>query len=143
MALLHRGWDGTPAEEGRRWLEQAVEDLRWARDLAERGGHHLACFLAQQVAEKALKAFLYSRGAEIVLGRSVERLCARAADQEPTFAERCARWAVLDAYYVPTRYPNSLPGGIPARVYTRETADAAVTLAAEVVAVVEERLPQT
>ena len=31
--------------EGRRWLEQATVDLRWAEDLAERGGDHLACCL--------------------------------------------------------------------------------------------------
>jgi len=41
-----------------RWLEQASEDLKWAKDLAERGGYHIACFLAQQIGEKALKAFL-------------------------------------------------------------------------------------
>jgi HEPN domain-containing protein len=33
-------------DEGKRWLEQAEEDLRWANDLAERGGYHIACFLA-------------------------------------------------------------------------------------------------
>ena len=58
-------------EEGMRWLEQAEEDQRWAKDLAERGGYHLACFLAQQVGEKALKAFLYAQGEEIVLGLSL------------------------------------------------------------------------
>ena len=49
----------SPLEEGKRWLEQAGEDLRWAKDLAERGGYHIACFLAQQIGEKAVKAFLY------------------------------------------------------------------------------------
>ncbi|MDN5331847.1 MAG: hypothetical protein PWP45_1072 [Tepidanaerobacteraceae bacterium] len=44
-------------EEGKRWLEQAKEDLKWARMLAEQGGYHIACFLAQQVAEKPLKLF--------------------------------------------------------------------------------------
>lgn len=58
-------------DEGRRWLEQATEDLKWAKDLAERGGYHIACFLAQQVGEKALKAFLYSQGEEIVIGHSL------------------------------------------------------------------------
>lgn len=45
-----------------RWLERAMEDLRWAEDLAQRGAYYLACFLAQQVVEKASKAFLYARG---------------------------------------------------------------------------------
>ena len=47
-------------EEGRRWLEQAIEDLKWAKDLAERGGYHIACFLAQQVGEK--ESFSLRRG---------------------------------------------------------------------------------
>jgi len=70
-------------EEGQRWLAQAAEDLRWAKLLAREGGWHLACFLAQQVAEKVLKAFLYAQGEEIVLGRSVERLCAAAVHYQP------------------------------------------------------------
>ncbi|HSF16254.1 MAG TPA: hypothetical protein VLK65_11950 [Vicinamibacteria bacterium] len=28
----------SPLEEGRRWLEQAEEDLKWTDDLAGRGG---------------------------------------------------------------------------------------------------------
>ncbi len=42
---------------------------------------------------------------------------------------------------MPTRYPNSLPGSIPARVYTREVAEGAVAVAEETVAFVEARLP--
>ena len=120
----------SPLEEGRRWLEQAEEDLRWADDLARRGGYHIACFLAQQIGEKALKAFLYASGEEIVLGHSVERLCAEAARYEPDFRERARRWSILDGHYVPTRYPNSLPDSIPARVYTEDAAAEAVRLAA-------------
>jgi HEPN domain-containing protein len=51
----------SPRAEGQRWLEQAQTDLRWARHLGTEGAHYLACFLAQQVAEKALKAFLYAQ----------------------------------------------------------------------------------
>jgi HEPN domain-containing protein len=119
--------------EGMRWLEQAIEDLRWTKDLAERGGYHIACFLAQQVSEKALKAFLYAQGEEIVLGHSVERLCASAAHFDPIFSEKVKRWALLDGYYIPTRYPNSIPDSIPARVYTEGAAKEAAQLAKEVV----------
>jgi len=52
----------SPLEEGRRWLDQAKEDLHWARELARLGGYHIACFLAQQVAEKALKAYSLRSG---------------------------------------------------------------------------------
>jgi len=129
-------------EEGKRWLEQAQEDLRWAKDLAERGGYHIACFLAQQVGEKALKAFLYAQGEEIVIGHSIERLCQSASRWESEFGEHVRRWSILDGYYVPTRYPNSLPDSIPARVYTRDAAKEAVRLAEEIVSFVYDRISE-
>ncbi len=127
-------------DEGRRWLSQADEDLKWARRLAEEGGWHIACFLAQQVAEKALKAYLYAQGEEIVLGQSVARLCTDAARYHPEFAEEARRWGLLDGYYIPTRYPNGLPDGIPAEVYNREAALSAVALAGEAVEYVRQTL---
>lgn len=125
--------NGSAREQGMRWLEQAREDLRWTQDLAERGGYHVACFLAQQVGEKALKAFAYCQGEEIVLGHSVERLCHLAARWEPRFGELVKRWAILDGYYVAARYPNSVPDSIPARVFTESAAREAAQLANEIV----------
>jgi len=131
-----------PLEEGKRWLEQAAEDLKWARELAERGGYHIACFLAQQVGEKALEAFLYAKGEEVVVGHSVERLCSDAARFDKKFAEKVKRWSILDGYYVATRYPNSLPDSTPARVYTARAAEDAVSLAADIVNFVRHKLSQ-
>ncbi len=120
-------------EESERWLSQAAEDLKWTKLLAEQGGWYLACFLSQQVTEKALKAFLYAQGEEIVLGHSVARLCADAAEYNMDFSEKAKRWSMLDGYYIPTRYPNGLPDGIPADVYNEEAAKSAVALAEEAV----------
>ena len=52
--------------EGRRWLAQAENDLAFAALASREGYFAQACFNSQQAAEKALKAFLYSRGAEQV-----------------------------------------------------------------------------
>jgi HEPN domain-containing protein len=130
----------TPLDEGMRWWQQARADLDWAQWLAREGGWHLACFLAQQVTEKALKAFLYARGEELVVGHSVERLCKAAASHHPEFAEWARRWSLLDGYYIPTRYPNGLPDGIPAEVYTQEAAEHAVAMAGEAVSRIGELL---
>lgn len=108
--------------------------------LAEQGANHLACFLSQQVAEKALKAFLYAQGQEIVLGHSVERLCAAAAAYDPAIGEMARQWSLLDGYYIPTRYPNALPDGIPADVFTAEAARSAVAMASEAVEYVRKHL---
>jgi len=54
--------------EAARWLEQARRDLDDAEFAASGSRWNLACFLAQQAAEKALKAYLYACGAEAVWG---------------------------------------------------------------------------
>jgi HEPN domain-containing protein len=119
--------------EASRWLEQARRDLDDARYAAAGSRWNLACFLSQQSAEKALKAYLFARGAEAVWGHSVAELCHDAARHDPAFTELGAEAAALDQYYIPTRYPNSLPGGIPADAYTRPDADRALALSASVI----------
>lgn len=127
-------------EEAKRWLEQAREDLGWARMLSEAGGHHIACFLAQQVAEKALKAYLYAQGESPVLGHSVAALSDKAGQYCPDIAGQSSSWTILDSYYIPTRYPNGLPDSIPSRVYNVEASTQAVQLAANVVGAVSDLL---
>jgi len=46
----------------------------------------------------------------------------------------------LDQFYVATRYPNSLPGGIPAQAFARPEAERAFEMAREVMAAVKRRL---
>ena len=121
----------SPLDEARRWLSQAAIDLRWAQLLAEQGAHHLACFLSQQVA---------AQGQEIVLGHSVERLCSAAAAYDPAITEKARQWSLLDGYYISTRYPNALPDGIPADVFTAEAAQSAVAMAAAAVDYVRGRV---
>jgi len=45
--------------------------------------------------------------------------------------------AILDSFYVSTRYPNSIPDSIPARVYTQGAAREAAELASETVTFVK------
>ena len=101
-----------PHEEGMRWLLQARQDLDDANYSLKGKRYHLACFLSQQAGEKALKAFLYSKGEEMVLGHSVARLMKDAARYDPDLGA-IKSTAGLDKYYVPTRYPSGLPGGVP------------------------------
>jgi len=126
--------------EGLRWLEQAEADRKGAQLLFDGGSYHLACFVGQQVAEKALRAFLYAQGEEFVIGHSVEGLCQWAAQSDADFEELREEAAPPDGYYVPTRYPNSLPDSIPARVYTRTVAGEVLRLTDQVLHLVQKKL---
>jgi HEPN domain-containing protein len=128
-----------PAVEARRWLLQAEQDLDDAEFNLKGRRYNVACFLAQQSAEKALKAYLFSKGAEEVWGHSVAELCKDAQTFDHTFIELNPRASPLDKYYIPTRYPNALPGGIPSKAFDENDAERAILLAKEVIDFVKSR----
>jgi len=68
-----------------KWLRQALSDLAAARDSLNANHHEWSCFQAQQSAEKALKAFLYSRGYTSILSHSGTELVREATKLEPRF----------------------------------------------------------
>lgn len=125
-------------------MRQAEEDLVDVRHAFDRQRYHLACFLAQQAAEKAVKGALYALGADAAWGHSVAELCRNAATLSEDFTSLIPLGALLDKYYIPTRYPDSLPGGIPAEAFDRHDAARAGQLAEAIVQTVRrllDRLP--
>jgi HEPN domain-containing protein len=128
------------AAEGARWLRQAQQDLEDAEFTREGARFNLACFLGQQAAEKAIKAYLYHRGAEDVWGHSLIDLCEDAKIFEMFFDTIKSEARQLDKYYYITRYPEFLPGGIPSEAFDRVDADRAIELSTIVVDFVRERV---
>jgi len=122
-----------PKDEGRRWLDQALRDLDDARFARNGGRQSLACFLCQQTAEKALEGFLVLQGEEVVWGHSVADLCERASAFAPRFAHLRDDGSSLDLLYIPTRYPNGLPGGLPSDAFHDDDADRALARATRIV----------
>ncbi len=123
-------------KEYRRWLKQAELDLDDARFNAEGGRYSLACFLSQQAAEKALKAYLYLKGNQLVWGHSVAELADDASATDTSFAALKEKGSFLDRFYIPTRYPNGLPGGIPSESFNERDAEEAMQAAKAIIAAV-------
>lgn len=69
--------------EAKRWLSQALQDLDDAKFNLSGKRYNVACFLAQQSVEKALKAYLFMKGAEEVWGYSTAELCNRCEKFRP------------------------------------------------------------
>lgn len=112
--------------EAQRWLAQAENDLAFAELGAREGYYAQACFICQQAAEKALKALHYDGGARFVLSHSLVELLRPLAARDSSLAGLQEGAQQLDQYYIPTRYPNGLPGGTPAEVFTKNQADQAL-----------------
>jgi HEPN domain-containing protein len=105
-------------EEAERWLTHARDEFADADELRHRQRFYMALFHFQQAAEKALKAYLLAavKSVEVLRTHAVGDLVATATAADPEF-ESLRPAKRLDQYYLPTRYPNSLPGGIPSRFY--------------------------
>ena len=121
------------------WLRQAELDLDAARG-AQAGRHfEWACFLAQQAAEKGVKAAHESVGTE-AWGHSVAALLA-GLEAVPEDVVDAAKG--LDKHYIPARYPNAHPQGAPGDLYTARDAAQALADADTVLDHVRGRLPPT
>ncbi|MGC1123342.1 MAG: HEPN domain-containing protein [Candidatus Methanofastidiosia archaeon] len=116
-------------DQSERWLEQAEADFDAAQDSLKSNHFEWSCFQAQQAAEKALKAFLFSQGLRAIITHSITELLLE-AQKYASVDIAVGQAKTLDSYYIPTRYPNGLPGrNIPARYYLKEDADLCISCA--------------
>jgi len=129
-----------PYPESKRWFEQAKYDLKTSQWNVKGNLFAPACFWAQQSAEKAVKAFLYSKGERFVIGHSVSELLEKCKIYDKDFKTLIQIGAFLDRFYIPTRYPNSLPGGIPAHAYRRKDSVEAIKMAQKILDFVSNKL---
>jgi len=104
--------------QAERWLQTAQEDLKAAQSLFTAGMYAQACFFTQQSGEKAIKALWYVVDAD-PWGHSIQRLLVEFPLQAeiPDLEDWLEYAALLDKYYIPTRYPNGLPDLTPGQVY--------------------------
>ena len=115
--------------EAQRWLRQAENDLAFGELALREGFFSQACFAAQQIAEKALKSLAYARGDRVVLGHSTLELVDRLAASIVGLVDLREQAGLLDQYYVATRYPNGLPGGVPFEAFGERQAREAIEAA--------------
>ncbi len=124
-------------KEAARWLRQAEYDLKAAEWNQQGGFHGPACFYAQQSAAKALRGFLFLYREDALITRSVADLLDRAMTYDEAFKEFVGGTTSLDIYYKTSRFPDALPGGIPAEVITDKDSRDAIRQASNIVAMVE------
>lgn len=132
-------------EESLRWLTQAQDEFQDADDLRKRGRFYLALFHFQQATEKALKAYLYLKvkSIEVFYTHSIDDLLEMTFEINSDF-RKVAQAKKLDRYYIPTRYPNGLPGSVPSRYFDDpKEAEEAMELAKSLIGLVEKKIMET
>lgn len=111
------------------WLRQAADDHRFGRLALANEFNAQACFIAQQSAEKAVKAVAYHLGMRPVVGHSIHALLKRLNARGGVTEKLLVLGGELDQYYIATRYPDALPGVTPSDAFSGAQARAALRAA--------------
>lgn len=122
-----------------KWLKFCDEDLRAADATLKDNIFSAVCFHSQQAVEKAIKAIVLAKLGKVPRDHSVLRL-AEMSDDKELFELHKEELRFLDMFYVPTRYPDALPGSLPEGLPNEEDAEKAVVCAKKVVEFIKRRL---
>ena len=116
------------------WLLSADLDLRAARASLKDNVPNIACFLSQQAVEKVFKAVILRRDKRVPKVHALDKLL---DEIQPTIPELKANFEkqvlFLDQFYIPTRYPDTLPGSLPDGLPSVTVAEKAIASATEIV----------
>ena len=150
FAKSERVNDKNPSE-GRRWIRQAQTDMCVLESCLTQAhstnGYAHICFLAHEVAEKALKGGMYTlcgldyrKMESHQLLNNAHALCSLRPHLARNLPSLCCH---LEAYYLKTRYPNQWPchTDAPFEHYNLEDAEAAKNYAREILQIVISIIP--
>lgn len=130
-------------DEANEWLYLAGEDLRAAELLSKEGIFSLACFHAQQCAEKTLKAIIVFKEGHSKRIHDLNELletCISLVGNELRSFEEALNF--LNAFYAPARYPDAMPGALEGRLPNKEDAAEAICTAEQLYAAVSKIVDQ-
>mgnify|MGYP001566342909 CR=1 FL=1 len=122
------------------WLFFAQSDLDGARSLADDSIYHIACFHCQQAVEKALKVYILSTGKIPPKVHTLQELAEGVTETLREIEQFRPQLIILDTFYIPTRYPDALPGSLPEGLPTKQDAEEAINIAEKLLALVREHI---
>lgn len=100
-------------KEQNNWFTFAEEDLKMTEAALREQLYNQVCFHSQQGVEKTLKGFLRSHAQGLPKTHLLQELLTLCIQIDPDFKSLKSDCAKLDDYYIPTRYPDALPGIFP------------------------------
>jgi len=118
-------------KEENKWFAFAREDLIVAQASLEKEVYNQVCFHSHQGVEKTLKGYLAAKDRDIPKTHFISALLKLCFQIDGNFKGLINRCLKLDDYYIPTRYPDALPGTLPEGIPTKEDAQEAISILEE------------
>jgi len=122
-------------EEAKRWLNFALEDLKLAKLAMKEQIYNQVCFHPQQCVEKLLKGYIVFKGKMYPKTHKLADLLSLL--KKSPFDKLKSEIVVLDGFYIPARYPDSIPGEFAEGLASKENAAEALTIAERALEIVK------
>jgi HEPN domain-containing protein len=130
-------------EEALRWLDQAEHNFKVAKNNLKASFYSDTCFMAEQAAQIALKAFITYHKRRYIWEHSLQELAKLATEYDKEFEEIVEIGKILDRYYIPTRYPDALAKpAVPYKSYTEKDALEAINFAEKIIKKVKSKIKE-
>ena len=121
------------------WLKQAKSNLEASNHLFNAKDFSWSCFLAQQTAEKAIKA-LGEYKKTVLWGHDLVDLLSELEKKVSIPKKIIDNSKILNLYYISTRYPDAFASGAPADKFSKSQAQKAIEFASEILDYVEKTI---
>jgi len=128
-------------EEAKRWLGQSEYAREAALTMLEQKIYSYACFLCEQAAQKALKAYLFWQVERYIWEHSIRKLAERCSGYQGDFIGFIEHGSLLDRYYLTTRYPSAVaPPALPYESFIEKDAHEALDIAGKIIDMVKRNM---
>lgn len=114
-------------DEVKNWLDFACEDLKMAELALKNKIYNQVCFHSEQCVEKVIKAIILHKGKIHPQSHKLADLLNYLGGN--IFNDLEEEIILLDRFYIPTRYPDAMPGTLLEALPTEEDAQKALNTA--------------
>jgi HEPN domain-containing protein len=112
------------------WLYFADQDLAFAKAGLRDGFYAHVCFLSQQAVEKTMKGYLVFQGK--IYPKTHGLITLHRLMSVDWLDEHLTAIKILSEFYVPLRYPDTLPGAFPTCLPGKDDAENALAWATDI-----------
>ncbi len=95
--------------DANKWYDFAADDIDSAKIMLGAKKYNMVCFFSHQAVEKALKAFLVSKGHNPPRVHNLIDLINLCSKFDKSFRQMLPKARILNQFYIPTRYPFASP----------------------------------
>lgn len=122
------------------WIYFAEQDLNFAKLGYKDNFYSHVCFLSQQVIEKSCKAFLIFKKINYPKTHKIIDIINYDRALFSLLKNNIENLKIIDTFYIPTRYPEGIPGSLKDGLPGKDNAEECLELAEDVLTIIKKEL---